>query len=117
MNQVVQGEIYWYDFGPAVGSAPADRRPCVVMQSDEFNESRIATTVVCAITSNLMRADAPGNIPLRLGEGGLPKSSVVNVSQIFTIDKAELDEFIGRLSRARVREVRQGLALLFGESL
>ena len=113
MNQVRQGEVYWLDLGPASGSAPADRHPCVVVQNDVFNRSAIRTSVVCVITSNLSRANAPGNVALRKGEGGLPKASVVNVSQILTVDKAELLEFCGELSGPSIAAVRDGLRMLF----
>jgi len=113
VSEIRQGEVYWLDFGPASGSAPAERHPCVVVQSDVFNRSRIATTVVCLITSNMSRAEAPGNIALRKGEAGLTKASVVNVSQIFTIDKSELTERLGKLPAATVDAIRSGLQLLF----
>jgi mRNA interferase MazF len=105
--------VYWIDFGHAAGSAPADRRPCVVVQNDVFNRSAIATTVVCVITSNLGRAGAPGNVLLKKGEANLRKASVVNVSQIVTIDKSELVERTGKLSTAAVEAVRAGLHMLF----
>ena len=111
MSAILQGQVYWLDFGS--GSAPADRHPCVVVQSDVFNRSAIATSVVCLITSNLNRAKAPGNVFLRRGEGGLPKASVVNVSQIVTVDKTELAEPVGTLSGAVVAAVCEGLHLLF----
>jgi mRNA interferase MazF len=85
----------------------------VVVQNNLFNKSRINTTVVCALTSNLRRATAPGNVLLDVGEGNLSKQSVVNISQIFTVDKAELGEYIGTLSARRVRQILQGLNLLF----
>ena len=112
-GQIQQGEVYWLDFGPATGSAPAERHPCVVVQNDVFNRSAIATSVVCLITSNLSRANAPGNVLLKKGEANLPKASVVNVSQIITIDKAELAECIGKLSDTATGAVRDGLHLLF----
>lgn len=114
VNEVRQGEVYWIDFGPVAGGAPAERHPCVVVQNDLFNRSRIATTVVCLITSNLKRADAPGNVSLAKGDANLPKASVVNISQVLTVDKAELVEFLGRLSSKTVDEIRAGLELLFG---
>lgn len=115
MSQIRQGQVYWLDFGPTAGSAPAARHPCVVVQNDIFNQSAIATSVVCLITSNLKRADAPGNVLLKKGEANLPKASVVNVSQILTVDKAELVEYIGKLSAAATRAVRDGLHLLFDQ--
>lgn len=113
VTEIRQGQVYWLDFGPAAGSAPAERHPCVVVQNDVFNRSVIATTVVCLITSNLKRADAPGNVLLKKGEANLPKESVVNVSQILTVDKAELAECIGKLSGPAVEAIRNGLYLLF----
>lgn len=113
MSEIRQGEVYWLDFGPGQGSAPAQRHPCVVVQNDIFNRSAIETSVVCLITSNLRRADAPGNVLLKKGEANLTKASVVNISQILTVDKSELEEYIGKLSRTTVDAVRDGLHLLF----
>lgn len=113
MSEIRQGHVYWLDFGSATGSAPAERHPCVVVQNDVFNQSAIATSVVCLITSNLSRANAPGNVLLKKGEANLPKPSVVNVSQILTVNKAELVERAGKLSGAAAGAVREGLYLLF----
>jgi mRNA interferase MazF len=114
VSAIRQGEVYWLDFGPPRGSAPAERHPCVVVQDDAFNSSSIATTVVCLITSNLDRGRAPGNVGLRKGEGGLPRASIVNVSQIFTVDKTGLEEQLGMLTRESVLRILGGLKLLFG---
>ena len=113
MSEIRQGSVYWLDFGSAPGSAPAERHPCVVVQNDVFNRSAIATTVVCMITSNLIRAKAPGNVLLKKGEANLAKASVVNVSQILTVDKAELVEYTGKLSDTAAGAVRDGLHMLF----
>jgi mRNA interferase MazF len=113
VSEISQGEVYWIDFGPSAGSAPAERHPCVVVQSDIFNRSRIRTTVVCLITSNLGRGHAPGNVALQKGDANLPKASVVNISQVLTVDKAELVERLGRLPGAMVDAIRIGLELLF----
>ena len=113
MNEIRQGQVFWIDFGPRSGSTPADRHPCVVVQNDIFNRSAIGTTVVCLITSNLTRAKAPGNVFLKKGEGGLSKPSVVNVSQLLTVDKAELVEYLGKLNASSAAAVRDGLHLLF----
>ena len=109
-----QGEIYWLHFGPAEGSAPAGRRPALVVQHDRFNRSDLSTTVVAAVTSNLRLAAMPGNLRLRQGEAGLPRASVVNVSQIRTIDQTRLGNRLGVLGAAKMRDVLKGLALLFG---
>lgn len=116
MNEIRQGDVYWLDFGPSSGSAPAERHPCVVVQSDVFNGSRIATTVVCLITSNVERAGAPGNVALRKGDARLPRPSVVNVSQLVTVDKIDLEERVGRLPSAALASVLAGLRLLFEDN-
>ena len=107
-----QGDVYWVKLEEPSGSEPGYRHPHVVVQNNVFNQSRINTVVVCVLTSNLKRAEAPGNILLEKGEANLPKQSVVNISQIFTVDKQTLDEKIGTLSRKRVRQILDGLDLL-----
>ena len=109
---IAQGDIFWLDTGAPRGSGPGFRRPHVVVQNDVFNASRIQTTVLCAVTSNLARAKAPGNLLLRKGEANLPRPSVVNVSQIVTVDKSVLREKIGTLSLQRVLEIAAGLRLV-----
>lgn len=107
-----QGDVYWLDPGDASGSGPGFRHPYVVVQNDVFNASRIRTTVVCTITSNVGRARAPGNVLLARGEANLPEPSVVNVSQVYTVDKDELVELIGHLGPERLDTVLSGLRLL-----
>ncbi len=107
-----QGDIFWIDFGIPKGSGPGYRHPHVVIQNNVFNQSRINTVVVCAITSNMKRAEAPGNVLLAKGEGNLQKDSVVNISQIVTVDKVDLIEKIGSLSPSRTKEIIQGVKLL-----
>lgn len=109
-----QGEVYWLTFGGPGDSAPAGRRPALVIQHDRFNRSAISTTVVAAIASNLRLAAMPGNVRLARGEGGLPQPSVVNVSQIRTIDRTRLGERVGAVRPAKMRLVLRGLALLLG---
>ncbi len=107
-----QGDIYWIDLGEPSGSAPGYLHPHVVVQNNVFNLSRINTVVVCALTSNLQRAVAPGNILLDEGEANLPRQSVVIVSQIFTVDKSDLGEYIGTLSKKRMRQILDGIKML-----
>ena len=107
-----QGDVFWVDLGEPSGSEPGYRHPHVVIQNNVFNRSRIGTAVVCALTSNLRRAEAPGNVLLEKGEANLPKQSVVNVSQIFTVDKRDLDERIGMLSHQRVGQILDGVRLV-----
>jgi mRNA interferase MazF len=109
---IYQGDVYWVDLGEPVGSTPGYRHPHVVIQNDLFNRSRINTVVVCALTSSLERAGAPGNVLLDREEANLPKQSVVNVSQIFTVDKRALGERIGGLSPQRMRQVLDGVRLV-----
>ncbi len=107
-----QGDIFWVELGEPVGSEPAFRHPYVVIQNNVFNASRLNTVVVCALTSNLTRAKAPGNVLLRKGEAGLPKESVVNITQIITVDKLDLGERIGSLPMAIVNQIVEGVKLL-----
>jgi mRNA interferase MazF len=109
---IAQGDVYCVDLGEPSGSGPGYRRPLVVIQNNVFNRSRIGTAVVCAVTSNLSRADAPGNVLLDDGEASLPRRSVVNVSQIFTVDKQFLDEKLGSLSPRRIRQILDGVRLV-----
>ncbi len=107
-----QGDVFWVELGKPSGSAPGYRHPHLVVQNNLFNRSRINTVVVCALTSNLKRARAPGNMLLSRGEANLPKRSVVNISQIVTVDKTYLREKIGALSPQRMKEVLNGIHLL-----
>jgi mRNA interferase MazF len=107
-----QGDVYWVDLDDPSGSEPGYKHPHVVIQNNLFNRSQIRTVVVIALTSNPKRADVPGNVLLEKGEANLPKQSVVNVSQVFTVDKSQLDEYIGTLSPKRVREILNGVKLV-----
>ena len=109
---VNQGGIYWVDLAEPSRSEPGYKHPHVVIQNNLFNRSQIRTVVVLALTSNVKRADAPGHVLLEKGEANLPKQSVVNVSQIFTVDRSQLDEYIGTLSSKRVREILNGIQLV-----
>ncbi|HZF08618.1 MAG TPA: type II toxin-antitoxin system PemK/MazF family toxin [Thermoanaerobaculia bacterium] len=109
-----QGEVYWLHFGAPEGSEPAGRRPALVVQHDRFNRSAISTIVVAAVTSNLRLAAMPGNVRLRRGEAGLLLASVINISQLRTVDRSRLVARVGALGPARLREVLKGIALLFG---
>ena len=109
---VSQGEVHWVDFGIPKGSEPGCRHPCVVVQNNAFNTSKIATVVVVAITANLRLGQAFGNVTLRRGEAGLPRRCVVNISQVATVDRAMLDGRIGVLSSSRFSEVLQGIHAL-----
>jgi len=109
---ISQGEVHWVDFGTPKGSGPGYKRPCVIVQNDAFNTSRISTVVVAIITSNLRLAQAFGNVLLRKGEAGLSRRSVVNISQIATVDRSMLIGRVGKLSGPRLHEVLGGIYAL-----
>jgi mRNA interferase MazF len=114
---ISQGDIYWLDLDEPKGSEPGYRHPFLVIQNDAFNKSKIGTVVVCALTSNLKLASAPGNVLLKKGEANLPKSSVVNISQVLTVDKSDLTEKIGQLSKKRVEEIISGFEFLIKQRI
>ena len=108
-EQVRRGDIFWIAPDDSRGPAPSYSHPHVVVQDDVFNRSRVATVIVCALTSNLHRANEPGNVLLDEGEGSLPARSVVVVSQVSSVDRARLGERVGTLSASRVDQVLDGL--------
>jgi len=103
-----QGDVSWVRFGQPGDSGPAGKRPAVVIQNDLLNKSRIGTTVVVLLTSNLKLSAVPGNVRLKKGTGNLPKSSVAVVSQMATVDKGRLLEKIGTLDRQAAAEIIKG---------
>lgn len=108
---VRRGEIWWASLGEPRGSEPGYRRPLLIVQSDAFNRSRISTILAAVITSNVRLATAPGNVLLPARSAGLPRDSVVNVSQLVTVDKMFLAERAGKLSDEQLRAVEDGLRL------
>ena len=111
---IAQGDIWWADLPEARGSRPGFRRPVVVVQGNALNRSRIGTVVCVALTSNLMWASAPGNVLLPSNLTGLPKESVANVSQVVTLDKTDLTERTGTLSRSKLELVLSGIDVVLG---
>ena len=107
-----RGEIWWADLPEPSGSEPGFRRPVLILQSNDFNRSRINTVVAAAITSNTKLAMAPGNVLLSRRSVNLGRESVVNVSQIVTLDKTVLSERVGRLQPVKLREVEAGVRLV-----
>jgi mRNA interferase MazF len=107
-----RGEIWWASLPNPQGSGPGFRRPVVIVQSNPFNESRIQTVVVAVITSNLTLAAAPGNVRLSARQTKLARDSVVNVSQIITVDRSVLSECVGRVSPQRMSDIDAGLRLV-----
>ena len=108
---IQQGELYWIHPGDPGGAYAGFRQPHVIIQNNVFNHSLLETVITCALSTNLKRAEVPGNLLLEVGEGGLPHQSVVVVSQLVTYDKTSLGEYIGRLSPARLEQVLDGVRL------
>lgn len=111
---IARGEIYWADLGDALGSRPAKRRPVLVVSSDAYNESKLATVVVLAITTNTRLATIPGNVFLSLQVSGLPRDSVVNVTAIVTLNKSDLSERCKALPVWTMNEIDAGLRGVLG---
>ena len=109
---VNQGDIYWVSLEEQSGSEPGYSHPYVVIQENIINRSRINAVVVCALTTNLKRAKAPGNVLLEAGEANLPRQSVVVVSQVSAANKGQLGEYIGSLSQQRINQILAGMRFL-----
>lgn len=109
---IERGQVWWADLDEPVGSELGYRRPVVIMQADEFNQSRLPTVIVVGVTGNLRLRQAGGNVFVTAGTGGLPRDSVINVSQLGTMDRSFLIEQIGLLPREIMREVEKGLRVI-----
>ena len=112
--EVARGEVWWADLPDPAASEPGGTRPFLVVQADSFNRSAIRTVIVAVITSNLRLAEAPGNVPLARREAGLSKPSVINVSQLLTIDRAFLRSRAGKIRPATLEAVDKDLRMVLG---
>ena len=112
VGAIKRGEIWWASLDVPTGSEPGFRRPVVVVQADPFNDSKINTVIAAVVTSNLRLAEAPGNMRLTKRQSGLRKDSVVNVSQLVTLDKSFLTERVARLPPSKQQELDDGLRLV-----
>ena len=110
---MIRGEIWWADLSDPIKSEPGYKRPVVIIQADTFNLSKINTIIVAVITSNIKLVEAPGNILLTSKSTGLSKDSVLNISQIITIDKSILIEKIGDLSNKQLSKLNDSLKIVF----
>lgn len=108
-RRITRGEIYWIEPEHLPVHDSETRHPYVIVQDDMFNQSRILTVVVCALTSNINRASYPGNVLLNVDEGNLHKASVVEVSKLSTVHKAHLGAYIGRLNAKRIAQILNGI--------
>lgn len=106
---ISRGEIYWADLGPQSGSRPAKRRPVLVIQSDPYNASRLATVLAAVITSNTALATMPGNVFLPATTTRLPRDSVVNITALVTLNKSDLTDRVGEVPPSFMHEVGRGL--------
>ena len=106
---IARGSIHWVDLGPVVDSAPAKRRPVMVVQADSFNTSRLATVVVCVITSQTQRAELPGHVFLPATASGLSKDSVIAATQLVTLDRSSIGDRVGALPTYLLTDVDSGL--------
>lgn len=104
-----QGDVYWLALSETGSAVP---HPYVIVQDDLFNQSRISSVVVCALTSNVRRVSMPGNVLLEAGEANLPKPSVVEVSKVSAVEKGQLGEYIGTVSGERVQQILAGMRFL-----
>jgi mRNA interferase MazF len=111
---ISQGDVWWTQLPDPAGSEPGYRRPVIVVQGDPLNRSRIATVVCVVVTSNVKWAKAPGNVRLSARESGLPRDSVVNVSQIVTLDRSRLVDHVGRIDVAKLQRVLAGIDVVLG---
>ena len=111
---ISRGEIWWADLARPIGSGPGFRRPVLVVQSDRLNRSRLATVICAVLTSNLRLAVSRGNVVLPAAATGLPLDSVVNVSQVLTLDRDQLDERVGQIGKELIGLVDDGLRLALG---
>jgi len=107
-----RGDVWWADLPESTASEPGFPRPVLILQSDDFNRSRISTIIAATITSNTNLSVAPGNVTLSKKSVGLNRESVVNVSQIVTLDKSFLSEKVGKLSSTKMHEVDQGVRIV-----
>ena len=107
-----RGEIWWATLDEPAGSGPGYRRPVVIVSSNDFNKSNISTVLVAIITSNLHLANAPGNFSISKKESGLTKESVVNISQVLTLDKSFLTKKSGKLPAKKITSLNEGLKLV-----
>ena len=107
-----RGEVWWADLPDPAGAGPGYRRPIIIIQSNDFNRSKIRTIIILVLTSNLKKVDAPGNVLIPAIESGLPKDSVANVSQIITVDKDYLTDKCAKLPPRFMKSIDDGLRLV-----
>ena len=111
---MIRGELWWVDLGLPYGSEPPYRRPVLIVQNDFFNKSKINTTIIIPLTTNILYAEAPGNILIYKEESKLTKDSVIVISQIKVIDRTRLIEKISKVNKTIIKEVEDNLMFVLG---
>ena len=109
---MIRGEIWWVDLGIPHGSEPGFRRPVLIVQNDGFTKSSLSTVIVVPITSNVALAEAPGNVFLSIKQSGLPRDSVINISQLTVLDRSRFEEKVKKLKPELLRSVETGLRIV-----
>lgn len=109
---IKRGDIWWAELPEPHGAGPGYKRPLVIIQTNEFNKSKINTVIAAVITTNLRLSAAPGNILLSKNKSKLPKESVINVSQIVTVNKSFLTEKVKTLPSSTMVQVDEGIRLV-----
>ncbi|MDO8615516.1 MAG: type II toxin-antitoxin system PemK/MazF family toxin [Dehalococcoidia bacterium] len=111
---IAQGDVFWADLPPPIGSGPGFRRPVVVVQCDALNRSTVGTAVCVPVTGNLRLASAHGNVMLRAAATGLPRDSVANVTQIVAVDRSLLLDRVGHLTAREIDLILDGIDIVLG---
>ena len=111
---MTRGELWWADFGIPFGSEPGYKRPVLIIQNDFFNRSKISTTIVIPLTTNMILADAPGNILITKNQSKLKKDSILTLSQIEVIDRQRLIEKITKVDRAIMEKIENNIMFVLG---
>ncbi|MDR0301079.1 MAG: type II toxin-antitoxin system PemK/MazF family toxin [Treponema sp.] len=111
---MTRGELWWADFGIPFGSEPGYKRPVIIIQNDFFNNSKINTTIVIPLTTNLILAEAPGNIIITKHDSKLKRDSVITISQIEVIDRQRLIEKITKIDRTIIEEIENNILFILG---
>lgn len=109
---ISRGQVWWANLGVPRGSSPGYKRPVVIIQSESFNKTEIASVIVAISTTNLRLAAMPGNVLVERGVGGLNEDSVINVTQLFTVDRTDLLEYLGKLPNNKIEKIDDGLRLV-----
>ncbi|MDA3963417.1 MAG: type II toxin-antitoxin system PemK/MazF family toxin [Planctomycetota bacterium] len=112
--RIRRGDIWFADLGEPIGSEAGYVRPVLIVQDNRFTDSDLATVVVISLTSNLGHGAYPGNVVLESSESGLDRDSVINVTQVVTVDKEQLTDMAGSVSQLTLDQVEYGLSLVLG---